>query len=1577
MPKNTERNGESSMNHFAKRSLSMLMALVLVLSLFSGVVLPASAASYTYNWGYRGQTATSLSSAAINFYSGTSYEELSSYTGSSNLSSVPSSSLYSHLATLMSSRHSHVTSYDETKDLYRYTDCQGGGGAISSFYSGRSIGPDWDGSWNREHTWPNSKGEGSAENDIMMLRPTSTIENSSRGNTAYGISGGFYDPNSESGGTYNLHGDVARIMLYVYVRWGNTSYMWGSSGVMESKEVLLAWMEEDPVDTWELGRNDAVQSITGTRNVFVDYPELAFLLFDEVVPANMTTPSGMAGASAYNITATSNDTAMGTVSVAGKNIQAVPAEGYLATGYELISGTAEVIRRDNTFVVNASSDCEIRILFAPKTLVDLTYLSNGQTLSTQQVYSGDPVTLPAYTGTAPENCKFIGWVDAPVADTETRPAFYRAGESYTVNGATTLYALFSYTGEGGESGGTWTLVTDASRLIAGDQIVFAVKSKGVVAGALEKTYLKEISVTFSDDGNTIPTMSADASIFTLGGTTGAWTLTDASGNGLGCYEVKKLAYDSGTMTWSISISNGEATVQNTSSGYGWIQYNAGSPRFTTYTSSQVKPQLYVLDTAAGSTFYTTSTCAHGDTVDVAGQAATCTTGGYTDGVYCNDCESYISGHETVGSLGHNYAVVVTPPTVTEAGYTTHTCGRCGDKYTSDPVPALGETYTVSFSVPADAAAIEDMGCNTSGILLPEADVMEGYTFLGWAEAAVDNSTEAPAYHKAGDKFVATANTTLYALYTYAVGGSAGGYTLVTNAAQLQPGSNVVIVSSAYDYAMSTTQNTNNRGQAAITKSGNGITFDAASGVAVLTLCDGAVAGTYAFYCPTKGGYLYAASSSGNQLKTKAALDANGSFLIEVGADGVATVTAQGTNTRNSLRHNNTSSLFACYASTNTTMAKVSLYVEGPAGEVYYTTNIAHRHSGTYHAAAAATCGKAGNVEYWSCGCGQKFSDSGCTNVINDVTVPQLQHSFTAEKAEAQYLNSEANCQSGAVYYLSCAECGASSASDAAVFVYGSTDPGTHPGEGIFAGETPATCTEAGSTGNTVCGACGEVMVYGTVIPATGHADAVAVAETASTCATHGVKFHFHCDACGGDYLEKSIAAVAQSEEALQLPLNPANHEGETELRNESDATCEADGYTGDTHCIACGEMLAEGEPIPGGHTVENGICTKCEAYGICGENLTWTFENGTLTVSGEGEMYDYSNEANPQNAPWAYFLETMESIVIEEGVTSVGHLAFSRMVAVTEVSLPDTLTTIGGSAFSSCVALEEIEIPASVTSIGDSAFTFCYALTEITFEGSAPAIGTDAFGTVTANAHYMPDASWTADVMQNYGGTITWVSDAPCAATVNGVSYETLADALAAAQSGDTVMLMADGEANIVKLIPGVTLDLNGYQLTAEFVSAFKGSDIVDNSEANTGVLSVDPDCMMISTDNSDLPVWNGEGYIFVDILKFQDMDSTTEDGLPQYIFSPTFESIAHPYLALGAANSHVRVAIRMTWDIETGSAFQNFVYNDATVKTVIESFTGSYYSKAFYATVTDSQYANFDLQVILISDTGVELVCN
>ena len=292
----------------SKRVMSVLLLLAMLCSVFSGLTVSAAAAEptsaaevvyrksgdYVYNWGKRDTTATFLTTYAASYYTGSySFDVLSKKSGSqaTGAKAIYDSDLGKALHTMLASKQTRTTSYGDTKELYRYTDCQQNADKISSFYSGKAIGPGWgEGEdWNREHTWPNSKGlNGADENDIMMLRPTAVSENSNRGNDAYGEGRGFYDPNEFK---KQLHGDVARLMLQHLIRWGNTNKFYGSGGVLENRALLLKWLKEDPVYTWEMGRNDAVQSITGVRNVFVDYPELAFRLLGEEVPANYPTPS--------------------------------------------------------------------------------------------------------------------------------------------------------------------------------------------------------------------------------------------------------------------------------------------------------------------------------------------------------------------------------------------------------------------------------------------------------------------------------------------------------------------------------------------------------------------------------------------------------------------------------------------------------------------------------------------------------------------------------------------------------------------------------------------------------------------------------------------------------------------------------------------------------------------------------------------------------------------------------------------------------------------------------------------------------------------------------------------------------------------------------------------------------------------------------------------------------------------------------------------------------------------------------------------------------------------------------------
>ena len=153
------------MKTFTKRSLAWLASLMLFISLFTAItVLPTQAATvdyvysgtYVYNWGQRETLATFLSPMAQEFYAdnNVAYTTLASLSGASSTSDVPYSDLYDALHELMYDNLDSPTSYNDTRDQFKYTDCEKNGSVISSFYSGESIGPGWDGgsTWNREHT---------------------------------------------------------------------------------------------------------------------------------------------------------------------------------------------------------------------------------------------------------------------------------------------------------------------------------------------------------------------------------------------------------------------------------------------------------------------------------------------------------------------------------------------------------------------------------------------------------------------------------------------------------------------------------------------------------------------------------------------------------------------------------------------------------------------------------------------------------------------------------------------------------------------------------------------------------------------------------------------------------------------------------------------------------------------------------------------------------------------------------------------------------------------------------------------------------------------------------------------------------------------------------------------------------------------------------------------------------------------------------------------------------------------------------------------------------------------------------
>ena len=163
--------------------------------------------------------------------------------------------------------------------------------------------------------------------------------------------------------------------------------------------------------------------------------------------------------------------------------------------------------------------------------------------------------------------------------------------------------------------------------------------------------------------------------------------------------------------------------------------------------------------------------------------------------------------------------------------------------------------------------------------------------------------------------------------------------------------------------------------------------------------------------------------------------------------------------------------------------------------------------------------------------------------------------------------------------------------------------------------------------------------------------------------------------------------------------------------------------------------------------------------------LTWVLsKDGTFTISGKGEMPDfhYIGEGNV-DTPWMDNNTFITSVVIKDGVTSIGDYAFYKCFNLLAIAIPNSVTSIGSNAFTFCSGLTSITIPNSVTSIGNYAFKQCSRLTSTTIPNSITSISRGLF---------YECSGLTSVTIQNSVTSIEGISFAYCTSLVEIINYQ-------------------------------------------------------------------------------------------------------------------------------------------------------------------------------------------------------------
>ncbi len=271
----------------------------------------------------------------------------------------------------------------------------------------------------------------------------------------------------------------------------------------------------------------------------------------------------------------------------------------------------------------------------------------------------------------------------------------------------------------------------------------------------------------------------------------------------------------------------------------------------------------------------------------------------------------------------------------------------------------------------------------------------------------------------------------------------------------------------------------------------------------------------------------------------------------------------------------------------------------------HSWNTTYSYNGTQHWIECSTCHEKKEIASHTGGTATCQTKKECT-ICHQAYGELAECDFTAEVADNKYLGSEATCVAKAVYYKSCAVCGAASTE---TFECGTVNTANHVGGTYLDGKLDATCIAEGYTGDIKCNSCHAIITACSVVGKTDHVPSASWSTDGEyhwkTCQTTGCTETLEKAAHSGGTATCKDAAACTACGVNYGNKNADNHTGNTEQRDAKAATCTEAGYTGDTWCKDCNTKLATGEAIPAAHKLTH-VAAKAATHTESGNIEYWS-----------------------------------------------------------------------------------------------------------------------------------------------------------------------------------------------------------------------------------------------------------------------------------------------------------------------------------------------------------------------------------